>query len=211
MMRHSFWDKNCGEAPPHQYQLTVTANSGIHVSTKNGGTSIAIAGLVAAAVGTGASIYSAEQQSSYQAQVAKNNQTIAGMNAQLAIQKGEQQAQAKQRATAELIGRERATAAAGNVEVDSGSPLRIQTDTAKLGELDTLTIRDNAAREAWNYKNAAAGFKAQAEQDQYAGNLEAFSSLVGGASSVASKWSQYQNSGVFSGDQTYNGNTAGIY
>lgn len=200
MMNRVYWRKH-GEAPPYRKpSVVVTANSGIYVHPKEYGSSAAIAAeisIATAAAGTAVSAAGSEQQASYQAAVAKNNQTIAGMNATLALQQGQQAAQAKQRQTSELIGKERAAAGASNVELDSGSPLRIQKDTAELGELDTLTIQNNAARQAWNYRAQGAAFGAEASQDETAGNLNAFASLIGGASSVSGKWSQYQNSGVF--------------
>lgn len=200
MMNRVYWHKH-GEAPPYRKpSVVVTANSGIYVHPKEYGSSAAIAAeisIATAAAGTAVSAAGSEQQASYQAAVAKNNQTIAGMNATLALQQGQQAAQAKQRQTSELIGKERAAAGASNVELDSGSPLRIQKDTAELGELDTLTIQNNAARQAWNYRAQGAAFGAEASQDETAGNLNAFASLIGGASSVSGKWSQYQNSGVF--------------
>jgi hypothetical protein len=37
----------------------------------------------------------------------------------------------------------------------SGTALDLLGDTAQIGEEDALTIRNNAAREAWGYRNQA--------------------------------------------------------
>jgi hypothetical protein len=37
----------------------------------------------------------------------------------------------------------------------SGTPLNLLSDTAQIGEEDAQTIRNNAAREAWGYRNQA--------------------------------------------------------
>ena len=42
--------------------------------------------------------------------------------------------------------------AANGVDLSSGSPLDILGDTAMYGELDALTIRSNAEREAYGYR-----------------------------------------------------------
>jgi hypothetical protein len=94
--------------------------------------------------------------------------------------------------------------AANGVDLNSGSALRIQGDTAKLGDVDALTIRNNAARAAYGYQLQGLSYGQQATLDESsaanavsAGNLNSFASIVGGASSVGSKWSTYQMNGVF--------------
>lgn len=163
------------------------------------------------AVSAGVSAYGAYRQGqaqsaadAYQAQVARNNQIVAGQYAQQATQDGENKVAAKQEQTAQMIGAQRAAMAANGVDLDSGSPLRVQQDTAKLGEVDAMTIRNNAAREAYGYQLQGLSYGQQAQLDESAsenaetaGSLNAFSSILGGASSVASQWTKYQTNGVF--------------
>lgn len=96
------------------------------------------------------------------------------------------------------VGRQRAGFAASNVDVGFGSPVDVQADAAFLGELDALTIRTNAAREAWGYRVQAddlrrraaitrkegvyleAGGKEAARQ----GNAAAVGTLIGGGASL---------------------------
>ncbi|WP_017773848.1 hypothetical protein [Paraburkholderia kururiensis] len=158
------------------------------------------------AVGVAGAVQSASAQSSaagYQAAVAQNNQKIANQNAQYAVQQGQIEEQAKRQQTAQLISQERAGAAAAGIDLNTGSPLREQGDTAKLGEIDALTIRNNAARAAYGYTVQGLDYGSQASLDQSAsraaltgGALNAFGSIIGGASSVSSKWWKYQNAGV---------------
>lgn len=172
---------------------------------------LAMASLAMTTISAGVSAYGAIQQGKaqsaaleYQAQVARNNQTIASQYSQQAIADGENKVAAKQQQTAQMIGAQRAAMAANGVDLDSGSPLRLQEDSAKLGNLDALTIRNNAAREAYGYQLQGLSYAQQAQLDQSAadnavtaGNLNAFSSIVGGASSLGSKWLDYKKSGVF--------------
>lgn len=68
--------------------------------------------------------------------------------------------------TRKLIGSQRAAFAASGVDISDpeGTAQNVFADTAKMSEMDALTIRTNAAREAW-------GFRSQATQDRYSGKL----------------------------------------
>lgn len=138
----------------------------------------------------------AQRQDQEQANAANYNAAVARNAATFAQQQGEVQAQAKDRQTAALIGRQRAVYAAGNLDVNSGSPLDIQSDTAQIGRLDSLTIRNNAAREAYGYQANANLDTASAENYQTAGDTALLGSLIGAGTSVGSKWSSYSQAGV---------------
>ena len=110
------------------------------------------------------------------------------MLAEDSLKRGAQAEEAQRRKQAALAGRQRAVLSASNVDLGSGSPLQILGDTAQLGELDASIIRDNAKREA-NYHTANADLGAmEAKSAKQAGAFGAFSTLLGGASSLASSW-----------------------
>lgn len=167
--------------------------------------------LAATVVGAGASAYGAYQQgqaqseaAQYQAAVARNNQTIANQNAQYAVQEGQAMEQAKREQTAQMIGTQRAQAGALGLDPNSGSALRLQKDTSRLGETDALTIRNNAARASYGYTTQGINFSNQGQLDMMTaknaaagGQLGAFSSLIGGASSVSDKWLRYKQAGIY--------------
>ena len=78
--------------------------------------------------------------------------------------------------------------------IDSGSALGILGDTAVLGELDALQIRDNAAREAWRFQVQGANDQAQAGLfGVEASNVRGASPapLLSGMGTVANRWYQY--------------------
>lgn len=164
-----------------------------------------VATVLTTAIGAVGSIMQGNQQAgtaSYQQQVAKNNAILAQRNAAAALQAGDVREQAKRRETAGIIGAQRAAYAAHGVDVNVGSPVDVQASTAELGELDALTIRNNAAREAYGYQiqkgnaTAEAGlFGQQASGDELAGWVGSIGSLIGGASSVGDKWLKYQGAG----------------
>lgn len=147
------------------------------------------------AFGSGASAMSNYESGAYQAQVARNNQAIAGQNADLATFRGNQEINNAQQRTAQTIGAQRAGAGASGVDVNSGSPLRAQEDTARIGDVDVQTIRANAARSAWGFRTQAGNFGNEAVLDSARGDEAAFSSLIGGGSNFADKWSKYRQQG----------------
>jgi len=115
---------------------------------------LVIAGAAALISAKGASdqAQASKDAANYQASVSANNAQIAEWQAENAEQQGVD-AEAKSRLqTAQLKGTQRATLAANGVALGEGSALDILTGTDYLGEQDALTIRDNAARQAWGYR-----------------------------------------------------------
>lgn len=166
--------------------------------------------LAATALAAVTSAYGSYQQGkanqamyNYQAQVAQNNQTIANQYANYETQKGQVLEQQKRIETGEREGAIRAAVGASGLRIDSGSPLRLQEDTARLGELDAQTIRANANAAAYGYKVQGMNFAAQASLDETAasnasrfGALGAFSSIIGGASQFGSQWATFKQAGM---------------
>ncbi|HLG49081.1 MAG TPA: hypothetical protein VKY24_22745 [Reyranella sp.] len=163
---------------------------------------VAMASLAMTAAGTVMSVAGQAQQAgaqagmaNYQAQVARNNQMVAEWNAQRDLQQGRVDEQNQRLKSAALLGAQRAALASQGGDVDSGSPLDLQADTARAGEYDAQTIRNNAALKAYGYRVQAANTGADANLDSYkAADAMASlpygigSSLLGGASSIVRGW-----------------------
>ncbi len=170
----------------------------------------AYASIAAAAVSTVAQVAAAQQQAEaqaaslrYQAQVAKNNQDIANQLADRASKAGESQVAQKRLQTAAVVGNQLASQAASGLDVNQGSAVDVRSSAAEMGELDALTIRSNAEMTSYGYKTQGLNFGAQAQVNEMgaqnaltAGNLNSFSSLAGGASSIGDKWLKYQQPGL---------------
>ena len=147
------------------------------------------------ALGTAAGVVSQVQQGRYQAAVARNNAALAEMQARDAERRGRIAEDQQRRRTAQVLGTQRAVLAGQGTALDEGSPLSILGDTAATGELDALTIRSNAAREAWGLRARANNFAAQSRMAE-PGFLGTGASLLGGASSVADRWLRYRRAGL---------------
>ena len=163
---------------------------------------IALAATVASAgIGAYSAIQSGEAQSAaanYQAQVAANNAKIAAYNADAATAKGNTQIQAAEEQAAQHQGMIRAVMGAGGIDINSGSSLRTQEGVAQVDQLNEATIRSNAARSAWNFRNQGADFSAQSQLDQMqasqadtAAVMGEFSSLLSGASTFSNQYNKF--------------------
>jgi hypothetical protein len=156
-------------------------------------------GLTAAAVGIAAvgammSAYGMYQQgqqqaamNEYQSAVASNNAIIANQQAQIqersaqdALDRGRIEEQQHRLKVSQMMGSQRAATAANGILVDSGSASDILGDTAAMGEMDALTIRSNAEREAYSARIGA--WNSQAKATQLMGD----SAMYGVAASNAS-------------------------
>lgn len=80
------------------------------------------------------------------------NARVADLQAEDAIDRGRYEEDRFRSQIDQFIGTQRATQAASGTDVNFGSNVDVQADTAYLGELDALAIRTNAYREAWGYR-----------------------------------------------------------
>lgn len=172
----------------------------------------AIAGMAASAgggiLGAMGNMQAGSAQSSmyqYQAGVAGVNAQIAKQNADYALATGEAQAGIKGMEWRSKIGETIARMGASGVAVGQGSSKDVIDSEHMLSRIDQGTIRNNAARQAYGYDINAEQYKSQigmynqaADNASKAGGIAAFGSILGGISSVASKWSSGQNSGLWS-------------
>lgn len=127
----------------------------------------------------------------YNAQVAEMNATLADRRAKDALERGAVEEQQKRAQVAQLQGRQKAAMAANGVDLTFGSPLDTLVDTAVLGDLDALTIRQNSAREAYDFRvqgvNSRADgalSRANGRAAQTAGYLSAAGTVLGGGADI---------------------------
>lgn len=145
---------------------------------------------VIAAVTAVSAGYAAKQKGEYEYGVAKYNARNLQNNAIKTRNKGVEEENAHREKVRQLISQQRATLGAAGVDLNSGSPLQMQTDAAMLGEVDALKIRSNygeAAKALDDESNLTLSMGAEARRSgtsQFVSSL--FGSGVGGA--VAANW-----------------------
>ncbi len=165
-------------------------------------TAALIAGIAGTGVATAGAISAGNARSDaarYQAQVARNNAIIADQKAIYAIQAGDVESGrqgAKNRAT---MGKIKTAQAASGLDVNTGSPVDVRAGNAETGMQDVLTTKNDALLRAYGYRAQGADATAQADLDEQAassaktaGYLEGAASLLGGASSLGTKWAGLQ-------------------
>lgn len=170
-----------------------------------GAPALAIVSLVASALGTIAQVQSqraaakaAKQRAEYEAAVARNNQIFANRLADDALARGKIAETEQRKRVKQLQAAQRVAAAGQGVVVDEGSALDLTADTAALGELDALTIRNNAEREALGFRTQGINFQTSAALAQ----MRAFqpsttgATILGGISRVSSQFATFRQEGI---------------
>ena len=157
-----------------------------------------VSAMVISGIGVGANAYGQYQQVQAQNQAAEYNAQLLEQNAQIedikaaqTVRRGQKAESSQRRHVAQLIGKQRASFGGSGAVVDTGSALDIITDTAYFGEQDALTIKHNAALEAWGSKVKGQQFRSRAsllrkgKQDPFAASG---TTLLTGLGSLATNY-----------------------
>lgn len=158
-------------------------------------------GAVGGAIGSYQSAKLQKSQLQYAASMADVNAKLADTAAQQELIKGQQDASRLKTAGSRLKGEQRAAYAAGGVDVNSGSALVTQNTTDFLSQQDADTAMSNALMAAWGYKTQGANQRAEARVQRASASgispgMAGFTSLLGGASQVASDWYKFKKAGA---------------
>lgn len=142
----------------------------------------------------------------YNAYIQRQNAAIATTNQNIASQSGAEQASLSEQRTRATSGAIQANQGASGVDVNSGSAVDTRQSAAEIGELDALTIRSNATREAYGYENQAVSDTAQAnldtaeaKNDITASEIGATGTFIGAQDKAAANFLSFQMSGGFGG------------
>lgn len=182
-----------GSNPAEFNPLGTSASSGGPIDFGAIGLGLQGAGVFTSAMGAYDKAKADRATAQYNAAVERNNGLLYEYRARDAITRGQTETASVRLRTAATIGAQRAAMAARGLSLDEGSPLNILLDSKYMGELDALTVSDNAAREAWALRESAKGNEDRARlYDYQADSIDpksaAFTSLLGGAGTVAASW-----------------------
>lgn len=143
----------------------------------------------------------AEQQGNFEALLFGMNADQADRQADDAVARGRQDESAARRSGRLLTGAQRATMAAQGLDLSTGSPQDVVQNDVALGELDAITIRNNARREAMGFHSQAAGYRMQGGWARTAGRNAARTlrrqstmTLLGGAGDLMSIYQKFGQS-----------------
>ena len=121
----------------------------------------------------------------YEQQVAESNARFLDLQAEDSLNRGEKAASRIKREAGSFQSSQRAGYAGQNVDVNSGAALEAQLDTAQMGELDALTVKNNAWREAWGYKTQAINERGKGRMARLTSKTEANQTLINGGFKMA--------------------------
>lgn len=158
--------------------------------------------LAMAALGTATSAAGAIQQGNaaaaqaeYQKKVSEQNAELERRRADDASERGRIESQRLQEQGRQFAAAQRAALASKGTRIDTGSPLAIQVDTAGMTAADDAMTRYNAMLQRSGFLSNAAQAETRARGAELEGSLakqasyfKAGSSLLTGASSIASQW-----------------------
>lgn len=153
-------------------------------------------GVLGSAIG---GYYSASTQAynlETQARIADINSRIAEMGAQSTLEQGKQQVANYTLQVKQLKGKQRARLAANGVDLSVGNAAELQAGTDIIKDIDKSMIQMNALRSAWGQRMQATNQTIQAIYNRASASsinptLSAATSLLGGATNVASSWYMY--------------------
>jgi hypothetical protein len=139
----------------------------------------AIGGAGLSAVGSIESGNAAKAAAGYNAEVQRQNATIATQNANLSGAIGNENAGIQGMKNKAAVGGILASQGANNVDVNSGSAVDVRAGQEEAGQLSAQTIRSNAARQAYNYQVNSASDTGQANEDVFTGREASLSGDIG--------------------------------
>ena len=145
------------------------------------------------AVGTMVSAIGAIQQANAQSAMYEQQAKINEMEASDSVERGMEEQREHRRKVQLLMGKQKAAYGASGLSAGDGTPVDMLEDTAYMAELDAATIRYNAQRERWGHLNNANINRASAKNARTAGKWNAFSTILGGATTVADKWYSFNS------------------
>jgi hypothetical protein len=139
----------------------------------------------------------------YKAGVAQANARIAAANAQYEREVGDIRVQRAGLEGGQTLGTMKVGQAASGLQIGTGSAALARTSQIAGIQSNEATIQSDAARKAYGYEVQGMDYSAEggldvmsAQNAQTAGQWQVASSLLGGATGVADKWSKFSQAGV---------------
>lgn len=154
-------------------------------------TALMIGSTLMSGVGTYMGAQASSAAASYNAQIAGQNALFAEERAKDALDRGaHEEERVRREGTLVRKGQEARYGAAG-LDIGFGSPLDAIISSATQAELDALTVRENAnreaedfEREAWSYRAGETLNKAEAKWAKTAGIISTVGTVLGGGAEV---------------------------
>jgi hypothetical protein len=126
----------------------------------------------------------AAASANYNAEIAGQNAIFAEQRAQDAIDRGQLEEERVRREGTLVRKAQEARYGAAGIDLAYGSPLDAIISSSTQAELDALTVRSNAAREAEDFDREAWNYRSSANMSRMEGKNAKRAGLIGGIGSV---------------------------
>lgn len=123
---------------------------------------------------------SLKAQGAYAKQTADANAHLSMLKAQDTKERGALAQNQQLSKVDQMVSSQRAAQAANGVDINSGSAASVRSSSRMMGELDALTIKNNAWREAWGYQVEADNQRQQGEFSNITARSQAANTLLTG-------------------------------
>lgn len=148
--------------------------------------------LAVSLIGTAVAGYAAYDAGQNAKEQGKINARLADEQSADTRKRGQIEEDRRRDVTRQQIAAQNSVLGANNVVSSTGTPLGLLAETAEYGELDALTLRNNAARESYGYKVEAFNSRSRGRQAAKQGTLNAGSTLLTGG---AQAYGTYKKAG----------------
>lgn len=148
-------------------------------------TGVEIAYLALAAVGTGVAAAGAIRQGQAAANAERYNAQVAEQNRQIAESQGIAASEAQKRDSQRRMGAALAAYGAAGVSTSDGSPTEVLAESARMAELDNLTLKYNYRLKGLGFSNQAELSRANSVNSRTAGYLSGFGTALQGGANIA--------------------------
>ena len=138
--------------------------------------------------GTLSSSFAEYQQGLARRAVSETNERLAELQAKEAKRRGGADVARSRTEFRKLLGKQRASLAAQGIDIGSGSAQDIQEETQVMSKLDALTIKTNAAREAFGIRAAGEAEGVQGKLAETEATTGAISTLLTGGLKAAGEF-----------------------
>lgn len=149
---------------------------------------VAVVVMVAAAA---YAAYSQREQAKAQKEMYEYQSKVDEYNRKLAEQSAASEAAAHRKKVQRLLASQRARLSAAGLDISSGSPLELLTDTAYEGEMDAQRILYTGKLRGMGFQMSSELSLFQGRAAKSAGNRQATATLLSGAASAAGTGAQY--------------------
>jgi hypothetical protein len=160
-------------------------------------TTLAIIGLGLTAVGGYQQYQAQSANADYQEKLGERNAEIGRRQAAQERDIGNIDEERHLRKVRQMLGAQRAAGAANGLDINSGSALDLQAETAGFGAADASTIRSNALRRAWGLEVGAVNDLNAGRADAAASRNAATGTLITTGASLVGQFGAAKQNGAF--------------